>query len=142
MVRESSLQRRIKNYLIRRGWHVEILSCNAFQKGIPDAYCFKLLDDGTELHRWVDIKVPGKGTLTKAQCQKWPVWESIGLGVWIMTEPDESVLYGPPNFRDLWKPRYDKWLVQAGSDLLLDMDEDATKNYSDQCDGISFDDFG
>jgi len=143
MARESTLQRRIKNYLMKQGWHVEVLSCNAFQKGIPDLYCFKQVElpDGElcEWHRWVDIKVPGKGTLTKAQCQKWPVWESIGLGVWIMTECDESVLHRPPNFRDWWKPRYDKWLVKAGSELLLDMDEDARPNFSsDDCE-ISFD---
>jgi len=116
--KESQLQREIKAYLISRGWHVEVFTCGAFQKGIPDLYVFS--DDGTEegCHRWVDIKRPKGGTLTKAQAQKWPLWESIGLGVWIMTECDDEVLNGPPNFRDWWKPRYDKYQIKTGASIL------------------------
>ena len=114
----SQLQREIKAYLIDRGWHVEVFTCGAFQKGIPDLYVFSDTGDGEGCHRWVDIKRPKGGTLTKAQCQKWPLWESIGLGVWIMTGCDEDVLFEPPNFRKWWKPRYDKYLIQTGSSIL------------------------
>lgn len=121
--KESALQRDIKRYLQGRGWLVEVFTCNAFQKGIPDLYVFRPDGDGG-IHRWVDIKRPKGGTLTKAQCQKWPLWESIGLGVWIMTEPDDEVLYGPPNFRDWWKKRYDKYLVRTGAEILEDDNDD------------------
>lgn len=116
--KESQLQREIKTYLQDRGWLVEVFTCGAFQKGIPDLYGFYQDDNGAEYHRWIDIKRPKGGTLTKAQCQKWPLWESIGLGVWIMTECDEDVLFEPPNFRKWWKPRYDKYEIKTGSSIL------------------------
>lgn len=123
--KESQLQREIRDYLRDRGWLVEVFTCGAFQKGIPDLYAFRrdthwhgMSNTTTELHRWVDIKRPGLGTLTKAQAQKWPLWESIGLGVWIMTDCDDRVLYGPPNFRKWWKPRYDKYQVKSGASIL------------------------
>ena len=119
---ESALQREIKTYLQRREWHVEVFTCNAFQKGIPDLFAYKCVD-GEEYFRWVDIKRPKGSKLTKAQCKKWPLWESIGLGVWIMTSCDDSVLFGPPNFRDWWKPAYDKYLVRSGADILEQMDD-------------------
>lgn len=133
---ESVIQRRVKKRLEVLGWHVEIMSCNAYQKGIPDLYCFKHFPGKSKYgnrnrHRWVDIKRPKGSTLTKDQCQKWPVWEEIGLGVWILngTEPDpEAVLMGPPNFRDWWKDRYDKYLVRPGADILLEEFD------ADQCD--------
>lgn len=126
--RESAISRDLKRRLIALGWHVEVLSCNAYQKGIPDFYCFKMDTDEhgqdyCEIHRWVDVKRPKGGTLTPDQCRKWPVWESIGLGVWILTgdEPDpEAVLFDPPNFRDWWKPRYDKYLPRNPADILRD----------------------
>ena len=122
--KESALQREIKKYLQDRGWHVEVFTCGAFQKGIPDLYVYKNVTPPgcsapiEEYHRWVDIKRPKGGTLTKAQAAKWPLWESIGLGVWIMTECNDEVLYGPPNFRDWWKPRYDKYQIQSGASIL------------------------
>ncbi len=111
---ESAVQERIISFLKSRRWHVEKMHGNAFQKGIPDLYCWNpLLGYGHEgLHRWVDVKVQGHHQYTKSQCQKWPEWEKIGLGVWIMmgaTEEWYAKLFGPPNFRDYWKPRYDKY---------------------------------
>ena len=72
--KESSIQAGIKKELIRLGWHVEVLSCNAYQVGIPDLYAFKVIyEDGSpvEYHRWIDVKRPKGSTLTKHQCQKW-----------------------------------------------------------------------
>lgn len=120
--KESALQREIKFYLQDCGWHVEVFTCGAFQKGIPDLWAHHPKHG----YRWIDIKRPKGGKLTKAQAQKWPLWESVGVGVWIMTECDESVLFGKPNFRDWWKPAYDKYLVKSGAEILqnfLDSDE-------------------
>ncbi len=129
---ESAIQREVKAELIGLGWHVETLSCNAYQKGIPDLYCFKKVTDWHgmshtqhEVHRWVDIKRPKGGTLTKHQCQKWTLWESIGLGVWILTGTgQEEILFGEPNFRDWWKPRYDKYQLRDPADILLEEFDD------------------
>ena len=114
---EAVIQKRIISFLEKRGWLVEKMHGNAFQKGIPDLYCFKpLLNPPEGLHRWVDAKVKGRYKYTKDQCQKWPKWERIGLGVWIMvdaTEEEYSKLFGPPNFRLYWKPAYDKYCLQV-----------------------------
>jgi len=99
---------------------------NAFQKGIPDLYCWNPQFGGEEgLHRWVDVKVEGHYQYTKAQCQKWPLWESIGLGVWIMmNDTDEwyAKLFEPPNFRDYWRPSYDKYVLKV-EDIIGELEE-------------------
>lgn len=120
-VKESVIQRRVKKELMALGWHVEVLSCNAYQKGIPDLYAFKR-HDGKEIHRWIDVKKPKGGTLTKHQVQKWSAWEKIELNVWILTgeEDIEETLFGPPNWRDWWKPRYEKWLEVNPWEILED----------------------
>lgn len=125
-VKESTIQRRVKAELIAAGWHVEVLSCNAYQKGIPDLYAFKI-HRGKEIHRWIDVKRPKGGTLTKHQVQKWSAWEKIGLGVWILTgqEPDyDLVLCRRPNWREWWKPRYEKWLECNPWEVLEDANND------------------
>ena len=115
---ESAISRDVKEELQSLGWHVEVITCNAFMRGIPDFYCFKVIG-GEEYHRWVDIKRPKGGTLTKYQARKWPLFESIDLGVWILTGTgQEEVLFGPPNFRDWWRPRYDKYVMKQPCDLL------------------------
>lgn len=125
--KESTIQRRVKQALIDAGCHVEVLSCNAYQKGIPDLYVFYQheTEDGLfECHWWVDVKRPKGGTLTKSQVQKWSVWEGIGLGVWILTgeEPDPLafLLNSEPNWRDWWKPRYEKFLLVNPWEVLED----------------------
>jgi hypothetical protein len=123
---EDAIQARIISFLEARGWHVEKMHGNAFQKGIPDLYCFHPKMNPPEgLHRWVDVKVKGRYQLTKAQCQKWPLWESIDLGVWIMvdaTEEEYRKLFGGPNFRDYWKPAYDKY-CRSVEDILDEFEQ-------------------
>ena len=110
---EARVQADVIKFLEIRGWLVERMHGNAFQSGIPDLYCFNPSLGGSEgLHRWVDLKVKGQHRYTKAQCQKWPLWESIGLGVWIMmgaTDEWYAKLFQLPNFRDYWIPSYDKY---------------------------------
>jgi len=128
-VKESTIQRRVKAELIAAGWHVEVLSCNAYQKGIPDLYAFQKFYSETgdgEVHRWIDVKRPKGGTLTKHQVQKWSAWEKIGLGVWILTGQEEDfelVLSSPPNWREWWKPRYEKWLEVNPWEVLKDAND-------------------
>lgn len=103
-----------------RGWHVEIMTGNRYQYGIPDLWTWHPDWD----FRWIDCKVPKKNSLTPRQCQKWPVWEKKGIGVWIMVEASQDEydkLFGSPNFRDFWRPSYDKYcLSEEELDVILD----------------------
>jgi hypothetical protein len=70
--------------------------------------------------RWVDYKVAGRYSLTRAQREKWPLWESMGTGIWILTdvcEANYAKLFAPPNWREFWKDRYG---TLADIDELLD----------------------
>lgn len=120
--REATIQNELVAYLTARGWLVERLVGNAFQVGIPDLFCFHR----TWGFRWIDVKVEGRYSFTKAQKLKWPFWEAFGCGIWILTGADEANykrLFGPPNWRD-----YDRWNCQvpclADIDRLLDEIED------------------
>lgn len=102
---------------------VEVMHGNVFQKGIPDLYCW---NQGLQLHRWIDVKLPTGSILTKAQCQKWPEWEKVGLGIWIMRDDSEEEyqkLFQPPNWREMWKPRYEKYIRDI-DDILSELEDD------------------
>ena len=99
---EWYIRRDIKEMLEQRGWHVEIMVGSAFQTGIPDLYAFHKKWG----ERWIDAKNPGRYTFTKAQKFKWPVWERVGIGIWIMvagTQEEYNKLFKPPNWRDYVK---------------------------------------
>ncbi len=104
---ESKIQSRLMRFLENRGWIVERMHGNMYQSGIPDLYCFKK-EYG---ERWIDVKVEGRYSFTKAQIIKWPEWEKAGIGIWILTnvtQKDYDRLFKPPNFRDYWKKSYGK----------------------------------
>lgn len=103
---ETKIRDSLRDYLGGRGWLVEIMHGNIFQKGIPDLY----LHHPKHGYRWVDVKVEGKYEFTKAQIKKWPQWEAKGVGIWILTEPVSQYerLFSKPNWRYYWKPKYDK----------------------------------
>ena len=108
---EAAIQERVRTFLEQRGWTVEETHGNVYQTGLPDLFAWHPTYD---LFRWVDVKNPDAYRFTKHQCQKWVTWEKAGLGVWIMTEATEqeySKLFKPPNFREYWKPHYDKYLT-------------------------------
>lgn len=104
---ESKIQSRLMKFLRARGWTVENIHGNLYQSGLPDLYCFKK-EYG---ERWIDVKVEGRYSFTKAQIIKWPKWEIAGIGIWILTDAtqkDYDRLFNPPNMRDYWKASYDK----------------------------------
>lgn len=124
---EAILQVKIITMLEARGWYVKSTHGSSFSRGWPDLYCFNLSFKGTEYgaHRWIDVKVPQRYQYTKAQCQEWPRWEAVGLGVWILmanTEEAYTKLFEPPNFREYWKPAYDKYLISV-QEVMEEMDE-------------------
>lgn len=117
---EAAIQRRIRAFLGDRGWETYQTHGNAFQAGLTDLIIY----NPKYGYRFVDVKVAGRYSFTKAQCQVWTAWEKVGWGVWILTDDtDEEYkkLFGPPNFRDYWKPSYDRYL--ATKDEILDQIE-------------------
>lgn len=118
---EASLQEKIVKFLEERGWLVEVMHASYALKGIPDLYCW---NQNLGIHRWIDVKLPVGSDLTKAQCQKWPEWEKVGLGVWIMkSTEDYQKLFSPPNWREMWKPRHEKY-VRSVENILSELDDE------------------
>lgn len=102
---ELKIRNAFVEFLQGRGWLCEIMVGNQFQKGVPDLFIGHLRHGS----RWIDTKVPGKYTFTKAQIDKWPKWEQVGVGIWIITaatEEEYAKLFQPPNFRQYWKKSY------------------------------------
>ena len=116
---EWHIQKDLIDYLEARGWLVEVMHGNAFQQGIPDLYLFKR---GWG-YRWVDVKHPKRYTFTKAQRRKWPYWDSMGIGIWILTAASQTEydnLFAPPNWRDYWK---ESWTLPTQEDIDAMLDE-------------------
>lgn len=128
---EFFIQDRWVAFLEAKKWHVERLIGNAYQTGIPDL----LIAHKEYGSRWVDIKVYGRYSFTKAQKAKWPIWEDYGLGIWIVGAPSKiectkalmleeyKALFGPPNWRQFWRESWDK---KPDIDKLLGEIEDVT----------------
>lgn len=116
---EWFIQRDLTHYLEVRGWLVERMIGNAFQVGIPDLY----IHHPKWGSRWVDVKHPDRYYFTTAQRQKWPLWDSVGIGIWILTAADQVAydkLFGPPNWKDYWKDSWDPIPTLANIDRMLD----------------------
>jgi hypothetical protein len=111
---EYYIQKDLVVMLRARGWYVERMIGNAFQYGIPDLFVAHTKWG----QRWIDVKRPGKNySFTKAQKQKWPVWEAFGIGIWILTAADQENydrLFAPPNWRDYAKAN---WTLPTQADI-------------------------
>jgi hypothetical protein len=117
---EAVIQREFIKFLLQRGWRVERMIGNALQNGIPDIYIMHPKHGD----RWVDLKNPHDYEFTRAQRNKWPVWEKYGVGIWIITGNDDyDKLFGPPNWREYWKPKYDEEDLELEQDLQELFDE-------------------
>jgi hypothetical protein len=109
-------QQAIVEFLESRKWMVEHTHGSLFQTGFPDLFIAHKRY-GT---RWIDVKNPGKYSFTKDQKRKWPIWESHGIGIWILTaatQAEYDKLFGLPNWRHYWK---DSWGDIPDVDALLD----------------------
>lgn len=117
---EWHIQNDLIKFLTARGWLVERMIGNAFQMGIPDLYAFH----PRWRERWIDVKVKGRYSFTNAQKEKWPLWESFGIPIWILTaatQEEYDLLFAPPNWRQYWKPQWDTPIdIEA---LLKEIDE-------------------
>ena len=115
---EWHIQKALCNFLRTRGWVAEVMHGNAFQRGIPDLYLFHKKWGS----RWVDVKHPKKYSFTKAQRIKWPYWDSMGIGIWILTaatQTEYDKLFAAPNWEDYWKKSWDM-PTEAEIDTMLD----------------------
>lgn len=63
---EWKIQNNLIKYLIQRGWLVERMIGNAYQKGIPDLF----VSHPKFGQRWIDVKNPVTYTFTRAQKKK------------------------------------------------------------------------
>ncbi len=112
---EWYIQRDLIAYMKARGWHVERMTGNMYQKGIPDLYCYSKQWG----ERWIDVKNDGKYSFTDDQKKKWPVWDNAGIGIWILigaTQEEYDKLFALPNWRAYWK---DSWSKEFDLDTLL-----------------------
>ncbi|MGA2256033.1 MAG: hypothetical protein ABSG53_15410 [Thermoguttaceae bacterium] len=122
---ELQIQRELVEFLRARGWYVERMLGTSFQFGIPDLYAFHR-DFG---HRWIEVKRPYSYSFTLRQRQKFPAWEKVGIGIWILSDANESqyaLLFGPPNWRSYWRESMalpDRATVDAMVDELVEEHE-------------------
>lgn len=119
---EWYIQQDLIKFLETRGWLVEVMHGNLYQKGIPDLFAFRK-DVGV---RWIDCKNPASYTFTQDQRKKWPKWRDAGIGIWILTaatQEEYDKLFGPPNMGDYWKSSWGT-LPTLDLDKLLDEIED------------------
>jgi hypothetical protein len=115
---EVVIQRELVQLLRTRGWHVERMSADAFQNGIPDLYCYHRKWNA----RWVEVKRPTAYDFTRRQRQRFPIWQKAGIGIWILTaatQEEYDKLFKPPNWRRFWKPSFATPTI-ADIDAMLD----------------------
>lgn len=116
---EWYIQRDVIKYLVARGWHVEHTHGNLYQTGFPDLFVAHK-KWGT---RWIDCKQPKRYCFTRAQKQKWPLWESFRIGIWILTaatQEEYDKLFALPNWRSYWKASWGPVPTTADIDRMLD----------------------
>lgn len=125
---EAKIQAAIVEFMQHRGWLVEVTHGNTYQMGIPDMWCFHPKFG----YRWIDAKVKGRYSFTKAQKLKWPKWETYGVGIWILvaaTDEEYDKLMAPPNWRDYWKKSWGELPnIQELLEGLWDDEDDAPPN--------------
>ena len=112
---EWYIQRDLKQFLRDRGWWVEQTHGNIYQTGLPDLFIARK-DHG---YRWIDVKVTGRYSFTNAQKIKWPILDSFGVGIWVLTAATQEqydLLFEPPNWKSFWR---DSW-GPIDIDALLD----------------------
>ncbi|GMU26169.1 MAG: hypothetical protein AMXMBFR16_10740 [Candidatus Uhrbacteria bacterium] len=96
---EFGIQGDIIRMLTSRGWHIERLTGNAFQSGLPDL----LAGHPKYGMRFIEVKQEEGYRFTKQQKWKFPVLMDYGMGIWVLTEatPEQyDRLFKPPNLWD------------------------------------------
>jgi hypothetical protein len=82
------------------GWFVKNTNGNIWQYGFPD----QLATHKRYGQRWIEYKNPRGYQFTGAQMDLFPQFQAHGVGIWILTDPDQTDrLFKPPNWRDYLK---------------------------------------
>lgn len=86
--------------MTRNGWLVEKSHGSRFQAGWPDLLAMHV-EHG---QRWIEVKRPKAGRLTRAQRKNFARWTAHGARIWILDDEKglESVLSGEPNW-ETWR---------------------------------------
>ncbi len=97
---ERKIQNRLVAVLEARGWDVNQTHGNMYQCGFPDVYAFK---EGKG-QRWIEVKVRGKFSFTKAQLIWYPKMLRAGIGIWVLfgsEDEDIALLDRKPNLSEI-----------------------------------------
>jgi hypothetical protein len=103
---EKEKENELRAFMKKLGWHTEKTHGNLFQHGWPDLYCLHpTLAGGSPMQRWVEVKRGGQGRLESSQVHKFSLWKKFGLGVWVLTGPEDyGKLFLPPNWWEFLDP--------------------------------------
>lgn len=92
---EKDEEKLLRAHMNKLGWHVEKTHGSLYQQGWPDLYAMHLAHG----QRWIEMKRKGTGALENSQAKKFSIWRKFGLGVWILTGPEDySLLFKAPNW--------------------------------------------
>ena len=96
---EASIQNKIRKTLELGGWYTRKTHGGKFSSGFPDLFVCHM----THGVRWIEVKRPKVGKLTRAQRKVFQAFEDHGVGVWILDAPCQiDLLFEEPNWKD-WK---------------------------------------
>jgi hypothetical protein len=95
---ETTLQRKITEFLKIRDWMVKWTHGNLYQSGFPDMYVAHLRYGS----RWIEVKIPKPVIVfTPAQLENFPEFSAKGVGIWVITaatEEEYAKLFKPANW--------------------------------------------
>ena len=97
---EAEIQRKVIAALEADGWYVKVLHGDLYQHGFPDLFACKK----NEGFRFVEIIRTAGSRWTAAQYECFPRLASEGVGIWVLTSPNQiSLLNKEPNW---WEYMY------------------------------------
>lgn len=104
---EAIIQEAIIKFLEGRGWYINVMHGNLYQKGIPDLYAVKAIGRSGPgkrtqgIQRWIEVKNAESFEFTRAQLHNFSEWTQRGCGIWILVAANEveyRKLFDPPNW--------------------------------------------
>lgn len=92
---EAKIQEAIEAKLKVHDWYVKSTHGNIYQAGFPDLFCAHRKYGS----RWAEVKNPAGYSFTPAQRENFLLMAAAGVGIWILTSPDQvpDIFFKPPN---------------------------------------------
>lgn len=99
---EKDEEKALRLLMEKEGWLVEKTHGSLYMKGWPDLYaCHRGFGQ-----RWIEVKLKGQGRLEDSQIKRFTEWRRYGVGVWILTGPDDyGLLMSRPNWHVWLDPK-------------------------------------